>query len=134
MREESRAFEPYYTTVYIHKSRLEFDRFLITEPRFETYGRPHDENETAKYDESSVEYEDFCGDFCDERMDEMSAEEEEEASFNSAIVADSYVSEDELSSLGESKDRVDVRVSHGAEWFFAGQCYTADRYALICPF
>lgn len=64
----------------------------------------------------------------------MSAEEDEEASFNSAIVADSYVSEDELSSLGESKDRVDVRMSHGAEWSFAGQCYTADRYALICPF
>lgn len=65
MKDESRPFEPYYTTVYIHKSRLEFDRFLITEPRFETYGRPHDENEAAKYDESSVEYEDFCGDFCD---------------------------------------------------------------------
>jgi hypothetical protein len=134
MRGEGHAFEAYYATVFIHKSRLEFDRFLIAEPRFDTYGRPHDECETAKYDESSVEYEDFCGDFCDERMDEMSVEEDEEASFNSAIVADSYVSEDELSSVGESKDRVDVRLSHGAEWSFAGQCYAADRYVLLPVF
>jgi hypothetical protein len=65
-------------------------------------------------------------------MDEMSLEDEE-ASFNSAIVPDSYVSEDEISSLNESKDHIDVKIDQGAEWSFNGSNnYTADRYSMFC--
>lgn len=43
----------------------------------------------GKYDDSSVEYEDLCGDVCNEEVDVMSAEEEESEE-NSAIVPDSF--------------------------------------------
>jgi hypothetical protein len=67
-------------------------------------------------------------------MDEMSVEDEE-ASFNSAIVPDTYISEDELSSLNESKDQINVKVNQGAEWSFSGSNnYTADRYTMFCCF
>lgn len=67
-------------------------------------------------------------------MDEMS-DEDEEASFNSAIVPDSYISEDEISSLNESKDLVDVKIDQGAEWHFSSSNnYTADKYTMFCCF
>lgn len=61
--------------------------------------------------------------------------EDEEASFNSAIVPDTYKSEDEMSSLNDSKDQVEVRISQGSEWsFFGSNNYTADRYTMFCCF
>jgi len=51
----------------------------------------------GKYDDSSVEYEDLCGDVCNEDVDVMSAEEEEAEEENSAIVPDSYFEDGELS-------------------------------------
>jgi hypothetical protein len=45
---------------------------LVNEERFKQYTLPHEETETGKYEDSSAEYEDLCGDMCDE-MDAMSA-------------------------------------------------------------
>ena len=43
MKNETASFEPYYATVYTHKSRLEFNRFFVNEERFKEYFHPHDE-------------------------------------------------------------------------------------------
>jgi hypothetical protein len=88
----------------------------------------------GKYDDSSVEYEDLCGDICNEDIDVMSAEEEEESEEeNSAIVPDSYFELGELSE--ESKDDVVVNIDQGGEWFFDSSADDkAADYEMFCLF
>ena len=97
------------------------------------YTDPFYEAEEAKYEESSIEYEDLCGENCHENeADVMSEEEEEEASANSAIVPDSYRSEDEISSE-ESGRAVHVHIDRGSEWAFCAECHPkAIEFAMLC--
>lgn len=130
MKDENCYFEQYYTNIFSHRSRLEFTNFLVNEQRVWDYAEPHCEMESGKYDDSSVEYEDLCGDICNEEADYISAEEqeEEENEENSAIVPDTYLSADEMSSGEESKDDILVNIAKGGEWHFSGVHPLADSY------